>query len=572
MTLVPILSPVVGAVASSALSEGVGGPLAAPAIADQAMSFGRLTLAGAGGTALVNTGGGSISSASIDSGTDADHWQVSSSGVFSPSATGVSEGLSASYTLGVTYTNSEGSDSATLTINTEANTYSAATGNLAAILALGSGTIDGKTVKGRPGADICGATVGDSVTFPAASTYTTGLTVTSHDTNNPCYLRRADFRNNGIVTLADVIVRDSFEDGVDSHDNTALLQFLQNSPQVTLTRVTGYSDDVELEDHAGGTVTALKITKSGGATAVKLSATDSSFHDYSRAITLDGIAHLHIENCDFDRSVSDHISVAVDGTETHFEILRNRFYSVWGRGSDPQNPHCDAIQINQGPMTQDNATPYTIVGNIVFPKGGRSHAVQAIFIENTPSNRRTLATIEHNLILSTARNGITIERPATGTTIRGNTVLFDQNTNTEDNELPPFISTISATYPTDDLSGVIVQYNLTCDVDYLNATVSNNHEFGTSAGANDNTDYAALLTGTDFDSDNMADLAAFKTAMTPDGNTTLWPPAGVRIGALGGYYDYDTGVSTAPWDSSGFLLESGDDLLLESGSRILLEA
>lgn len=148
-----------------------------PIIADQALSFGRLTLASAGGAAPENAGS-AITSATIDSGTDADHWQVSSAGVFSPSATGVSEGLSASYTLGCTFSGAAGSDTATITINTIANAYSfASAAEFTAIIAIGVATLAGKTAYGRPG---------DYVWVDANwanKAYGSQFTVTSHDTS-----------------------------------------------------------------------------------------------------------------------------------------------------------------------------------------------------------------------------------------------------------------------------------------------------------------------------------------------------------------------------------------------------
>jgi len=105
------------------------GPIAAvatdaPVIANQTLDFGRLTLAGAGGIAPTNTGGAITTGCSIDSGTNANHWQIDPlTGVITPS--GISA-LSASYTLGCTFGNAAGTDTATITINTEANAYDVA--------------------------------------------------------------------------------------------------------------------------------------------------------------------------------------------------------------------------------------------------------------------------------------------------------------------------------------------------------------------------------------------------------------------------------------------------------------
>lgn len=92
-------------------------PPSVGSVANQSLTFGRLTLAGAGGTAPVATGG-SITSASIDSGTNANHWQVTSGGIFTPTTTGYNAGLSSSYSLSCTF---NGHSGVTITINTTAS-------------------------------------------------------------------------------------------------------------------------------------------------------------------------------------------------------------------------------------------------------------------------------------------------------------------------------------------------------------------------------------------------------------------------------------------------------------------
>jgi hypothetical protein len=121
-----------GGITINADSAAVGPVIAAvanaPIVANQTLDFGRLTLAGAGGIAPTNTGGTITTGCAINSGTNANHWQINAStGVITPSAIGVSAGLSASYSLGCTFANGSGSDTATITINTEANAYDVAT-------------------------------------------------------------------------------------------------------------------------------------------------------------------------------------------------------------------------------------------------------------------------------------------------------------------------------------------------------------------------------------------------------------------------------------------------------------
>lgn len=171
-----------------------------PIVANQTLDFGRLTLTGAGGTAVVNTGN-TITSASIDSGTDADHWAVSSNGTFTPSATGISEGLSASYSLGCTFTNASGSDGATITINTEAATYSVIPGEIAAALtAIGTASSAARTIKCRPGTYSSG--LGSTVLNDKA--FVNRVTITAHNqSSKPLFTGQIlDIKNTDNLTLS----------------------------------------------------------------------------------------------------------------------------------------------------------------------------------------------------------------------------------------------------------------------------------------------------------------------------------------------------------------------------------
>jgi hypothetical protein len=102
-------------------ARAVSAPAVAPVLASS-LDFGRLTRTGAGGTPIA-TSASAITSASINSGTNSNHWQITSAGIITPSATGVAAGLSASYTLNVTATNATGPTTGSVTINTEANAY-----------------------------------------------------------------------------------------------------------------------------------------------------------------------------------------------------------------------------------------------------------------------------------------------------------------------------------------------------------------------------------------------------------------------------------------------------------------
>jgi len=195
---IPAITPTVGPI-----TEAVA---PAPAVANQSLVFGRLTYEGYGGTGVVNTSGAISQDCAINSGANANHWNLdAATGVFTPSAAGYAAGLSASYTLGCTFGNAIGTDTATITINTEADTYSVANAaEMQVIQAISVATMSGKTIKMRTG-DYRWPTVRSNAWF-RNKYYTSQVTVTSHDTtsidtygrmliqrdigasNNQCYL------------------------------------------------------------------------------------------------------------------------------------------------------------------------------------------------------------------------------------------------------------------------------------------------------------------------------------------------------------------------------------------------
>lgn len=92
----------------------------APALADQGITVSALTAEGQGGPLLANTGD-LVSGASIASGDDSDHWQISSDGRLTPTAAGDTADLDgAPYSLGISATNIAGSDTATITVSAAA--------------------------------------------------------------------------------------------------------------------------------------------------------------------------------------------------------------------------------------------------------------------------------------------------------------------------------------------------------------------------------------------------------------------------------------------------------------------
>lgn len=155
---------------------GGSGPAApvAPVVANQAIDFGRLTLVGAGGATLANTGG-AISSVMLGSpSVGSAHFNTS---VYPLIPTSVPANVQYVYPT-ATATGPGGTSAPfALTINTAASAFSVKDATeLAAVVALGTGTVSGKTILGRPG----DYTWTDSVW--ASKAYSSQVTIQSHVT------------------------------------------------------------------------------------------------------------------------------------------------------------------------------------------------------------------------------------------------------------------------------------------------------------------------------------------------------------------------------------------------------
>lgn len=96
----------------------------APVIADQTIRFGQNTLSGAGGKMLVNTGGAVDGTGTCTISGNVNFTINSTTGMITPTGTrGKANPLPASGTATITYVNAFGSDSATVTIECEADAY-----------------------------------------------------------------------------------------------------------------------------------------------------------------------------------------------------------------------------------------------------------------------------------------------------------------------------------------------------------------------------------------------------------------------------------------------------------------
>ncbi len=224
--------------------------------------------------------------------------------------------------------------------------------------------------------------------------------------------------------------------------------------------------------------------------------------------------------------------------------------------TDTQNPHCDCIQLigNTPNTTQDTAIAFKIWGNIIFPAGGRSHYVQCFF-EDTGTHYVTL-DCEFNVCITISAHGITYQHFGPNSIVRSNTWIEDQYPDISGITATPKIDVYNVTYPdsaTSEIAYNIVELPTVALGEILNTTMPAGSNYDLT-GLDDNTNYAAIFAGSDFSTEAIGTYTAFLTAMVPDyaGVPSLTTAGGVKIGAVSGYYDYTTGVSTAPWHEAGY--------------------
>ena len=175
--------------------------------------------------------------------------------------------------------------------------------------------------------------------------------------------------------------------------------------------------------------------------------------------------------------------------------------------------------------------------------------------------------IKHNMAMTTAGNGISVDDIAAGAEIKWNTLAYDNDEPADANYSP----TIRIDY---ENGTAAVENNATSgglagtDNAGTSAAATNNFTF---AGTDD-ADHAAVLAGTLFGASDYADLDAFTTGMLPGSGESL-DTADPKQGA-GSYYTYDntaapagsrsglgTGLAAEPagaYSPSATLFESGE--------------
>lgn len=483
-----------------------------------------------------------------------------------------------------------------VTITTEANTYDVGTGQLAAVLALGSAALDGKTVKITAGADAGGASIGDTTSFGTGLVLPTGLLITSRDLSDIGYLRRLEFKHNGLVWLDDVIIRDFWHLGDSQH--TAVIQHATNSGatnvgKVKITNSEIYSDTITSADLNPSTVTSVVAgqyyqietvtgadwtsvggpasatplqdffaTSSGSLSGLgtarpfphtlrlqfdaalgpnqtrELEMTDCYIHHGEHGLS-GAFTSTRVERCKFSYLYGDKSQMGVRGTETLFIFKDCWFESDIGNAINPFDVHVDNLQVNLVGMTQANTEAYQVIGCRFFTRIGELGG-QGIFFEDFNASKYPVKVdFRHNMIMTDYANGIVLETGSADSFMRWNTLVTDLDLT----GYPPQIVIA------EEVGGVAVRENahggMTLTEPLTLAKMVNNVEFATD----DNTGYSAALVGTDFRHSAFATLAEFTAAMMPKVGGPLDVAYGPKVGA-GWYYEYDA-IPAGPRSKSG---------------------
>lgn len=594
-------------------------------VAGQTAPMGALTLANsANGYQITTVGGAAITGASITGGT-ATGASLTAGGLLYPTTNG---SLSAQDGKTVIIASDQGA--ATITLSVEANVYSCGQGQLSAILALGLATIDGKTIKGRPSADIQSTTPGNSISFSTSLNFTTGLTITSHDITRPCFLRRQSLACSGPLTYKSVTLRDDFIVGTDATFTGLITNANNTTARLTLTldcvemycttSPANYDPTIRVSGtaaaHTGGvSSTTLQFTNnpdlsgiSGGHNyqievgstvkrivsvdnvaktvvldgAMNISAgspvnyriadawkfltlmisgggltflpdiviRDSYLHDATGGMNMTGRS-LDMQRNLISNIMSDTANANILGTETAFLVKDNAFTAMAARSQWVGNPHSDIFQLNDVGITQVNASPYTFIGNRVWPATGKG--THQGFFANLTTAFGMVVDFRHNMIMGREASGSTFDNFGNGSIVKWNTFVHDKFNLADGNaEYAPALAV------TGETGTVAVENNAGHSISFTgsplsSAAAANNYNFT----ADTNLAIGTALAGTDFSSRAYGTLAAWTAAMMPKSGGPL-DTASPKIGA-GAYYAYDaipppagsrsglgTGVDTSP--------------------------
>lgn len=315
-------------------NKGVGAAApAVPIVANQSLSFGRLTLSGAGAASLVNTGA-TITSITLGTRSVGSNHFTTSGATIVPSAVP----SDAQYVWTGCTATAAGGDSATftLTINTEANVYSAISIAEVAAACGDIATGGGKTIKCRSGSFAASATALKNRAFTSEVTLTSytalGAVFASLDINNTDYL-----------TVDGVTVYNAGTSG-------DLVSIYNTSAHVTIQNCLIYGASIDVN----GTYTTTGPTGSGWginaldgtSPASDLTIKNNEIHDCLNGIKWDATGTVLVQGNYIHNHYEDGIKVAYGATTTN--ILDNVIDSCISGANDKNSvggdTHADGIQ------------------------------------------------------------------------------------------------------------------------------------------------------------------------------------------------------------------------------------
>lgn len=549
---------------ANAYDFGLGDPVEPPS-SDALATIGALTLPNAGARTVTGA----------TDGTYQTYWVISS-GVLKRNATA---GTPTPGTF----------DAGSVTITVEAGVYDVISkAELEAVIALGHGTISGKTIACL--GDVGGTSIGDTVNFPETLALTDVLTITSRDPEDPARLRRVTDEHTGPMRLHNMIIRDFWKPGDYPHTSiwdAGVDEGGTNS--TTFDCCETYSDTVTTASTSPSPGTVVEVgqyyriksvvstdwTSVGRATpavvdgdfmctsaSADISALgtvvpyprtlrafdaqhhetatttfimrDSTIHDCGYAVA-GSYTHFTFERNSMPGHLSDCIQLSPNKTDATILIKDNYFPGPRIAAGNPYGTHVDFVQLNLIKMPGPNTEPWVFQGNRFCDGGTDTSPAQGNFFENSPVAEPAITYIvTDNLFLTGAANGITLEAPSEDSHVARNTLAFNQSKVAIGFEPKITIA--------DEKGAVLIEENTHCGMSLTGevltaAAARHNYQYVT----NDNAGMDDVLAGTDFSGATLTTLASLTAALLGRTGSAVDTPHGRKIGA-GWYYEWDGSV------------------------------
>lgn len=352
--------------AFSVLVQAAGPPV--PIVANQTLDFGALTLASAGATVPVNTGGVISANCAITGGTlNGTGWAINaSSGALSKGTATISAG-----TLICTFGNDAGTQTGVvITINAVASSYSAATTAeaKAAAAAIGTASSGARSILLRT------ATYATDATWLKNRAYANTVTIKPHDGATATWAS-LDVYNSTKITLHGLNVTNG-----DFSTPLILIEHSSNLIVVENCILSGVYRDPNGDWHTGYTNPSQAIS-SGAPYVTNITIQNNTITDVRNGIVFADISGtLTITVNTVTRFYEDAYKFgATSGvTPPTVTVSNNVASQPISKGDDTTAPHSDFLQILTTALTAD-WSGITITGNHFFHGDSRGNAQQGIF-------------------------------------------------------------------------------------------------------------------------------------------------------------------------------------------------